>query len=99
MHETLDVNELTQWLVKHRNGILIKELSTANVEAVKSAGIDVKNGSDLTPIQLEQISRILQDDKEFPGHEWRPTISDLFWIRPRFPMRLFVIVRFDNPPS
>jgi hypothetical protein len=38
-------------------------------------------------------------DSEFPGHKWQPTILDVFWIRPHFPMRIFVVVRFENPPS
>ncbi len=99
VHETRDVDELSQWLIQHRDGILIKELSAANVDALKSAGIDAQYSGTVSSVELEQITRIVRADSEFPGHKWQPTISDVFWIRPRFPMRIFVVVRFENLPS
>ena len=99
MHETRDVDELSQWLIQHRDGILIKELSAANVDALKSAGIDAQYSGTVSSVELEQITRIVRADSEFPGHKWQPTILDVFWIRPHFAMRIFVVVRFENPPS
>jgi 4-amino-4-deoxy-L-arabinose transferase-like glycosyltransferase len=99
VHETRDVDELSQWLIQHRDGILIKELSAANVDALKSAGIDAQYSGTVSSVELEQITRIVRADSEFPGHKWQPTILDVFWIRPHFPMRIFVVVRFENPPS
>ena len=99
VHETRGVDELSQWLSEHRDGILIKELSAANVDAMQAAGIDAPNSSVATATQLEQITQIVRADSEFPGHQWQPIISHLFWIRPRFPLRPLVVVRFENRPN
>lgn len=97
VHETRGVEELSQWLAEHRDGILIKELSAANLDAMHIVGIDASNSIVTSSTQLEQITQIVRADSEFPGHQWHPTISRLFWIRPRFPLRPFVVVRFGNP--
>lgn len=99
VHETRGEEELSQWLAEHRDGILIKELSAANIEAMQTAGIDDPNSAVTSSTQLEQITEIVRSDAEFPGHEWQPTILQLFWIRPRFPLRPHVVVRFENPPG
>ena len=78
-------------------GILIKDLSAANVDAMHIAGIDVLNSIVASSTQLEQITQIVRADSEFPRHKWRPTIFHLFWMRPSFPARPFVVVRFGNP--
>ena len=98
VHEARDIEELSQWLAEHRDGILIKELSVANVDAMQSAKIDPQNSIVASSTQLEQITHIVRADSEFPGHEWQPTISHVFWIRPRLQLRPFVVVRFENPP-
>jgi 4-amino-4-deoxy-L-arabinose transferase-like glycosyltransferase len=102
VHETHGVDELSQWLTEHPDGIVIEELSAPNVDAMAIAGIDVP-GSDTasntaSSSQLEQITQIVRADSKFPGHEWQPTISHLFWIRPRFSPRPFVVVHFEDPP-
>ncbi len=99
VHETRGVDELSRWLADHPDGILIKELSAANVDAMQIAGIDAPNSATASPAQLEQITRIAREDSGFPGHGWQPTISHLFWIRPRFQLRPYVVVRFENPPN
>jgi len=96
VHKTRSADKLSQWLAEHRDGILIKELSSANVDAMQTAGIDAKNSVVASSTQLEQITQIVRADSEFPGHQWQPTISRLFWIRARLPLRPFVVVRFKN---
>ncbi len=99
VHETRGVEELSQWLAEHRDGVLIKELSATNVDTMQTAGIEASNSAEASSTQLDRVTQIVRADSEFPGHLWQPTISHLFWIRPRFPMRPFVVVHFENPPS
>jgi hypothetical protein len=99
VHAARGIDELSKWLSEHRNGIVIEELSAANVEALQTAGIEASNSNIASSSQLEQITQIVRADAEFPGHQWQPTISHLFWIRPRFQLRPYVVVRFENPPN
>ena len=99
IHETRGVDALSKWLAEHRDGILILELSVANMDAMRIAGIDASTSAEASSTQLELITQIVRADPEFPGHQWQPIISHLFWIRPRFPLRPYVVVRFENPPN
>lgn len=103
VHEIRSTDELSQWLTKHPDGIVIEELSAPNIDALAISGIDGSNrntANDTTSAsQLEQITQIVRADSEFPGRQWQPTVSHLFWIRPRFPLRPFVVIHFDDPPN
>lgn len=99
IHETLSTEDLSNWLTRHPDGILIKELSPANVDAMQRADIDASNDAAPSSSQLETITQILRTDLEFPGHSWQPIVTQLYWIRPHFRLRPFVIVRYESPPN
>jgi len=98
IHETCSAEDLSNWLAEHPEGHLIKELSAANADAMKLVDIDASNGAAPSSSQLETITQILRTDPEFPGHDWQPIVTQLYWIRPRLPLRPYVVVRYENPP-
>ena len=99
IHETRSPEDLSKWLSDHRHSVLITELSASNVDALKVAEIDTSNSASASLSQLEKVTQIVRADPEFPGHDWQPTVTQLYWIRPRFPLRPHVVVRFENPLS
>lgn len=99
IHETHSPEDLSKWLADHREGVLITELSASNIDKLKIAEIDASNSASATSSQLETATQIVRADPEFPGHDWQPTVTQLYWIRSRFPLRPHVVVRFENPPS
>ncbi|MDA1232887.1 MAG: glycosyltransferase family 39 protein [Planctomycetota bacterium] len=99
VQEIRSSEDLSKWLAGHRNSVLIKELSAANLAAMKIAEIDASNIALSPSMQFKKISQVLRADAKFPGHEWQPTVTQLYWIRPRFPVRPHVVVRFENPPG
>ena len=96
VHEIRSPEDLSKWFAGHRDSLLIKELSAANVDAMK---IDASNIALPPSIPFEKLTQVLRADAEFPGHGWHPTVTQLYWIRPRFPLRPHVVVRFENPPG
>ena len=99
IHETRNAEELSKWLANHREGVLIKELSASNSDALRIAGIGSSNSDSAFLSQLEKVTQIVRADLEFPGHDWQPTVKQLYWIRQRFQLQPHVVVRFENPPS
>lgn len=99
VHEIRSSEDLSNWLAGHRDSVLIKELSAANLAAMKIAEIDASNIAVSPSMQLKKITQVLRADAKFPGHEWQPTVTQLYWIRPRFSLRPHVVVRFENPPG
>jgi len=98
VHQTRSTEDLSQWLADHPDGFVIKRLSVANVDAMKLSEIDVSNGDSPSTSQLETITHIVRTDSAFPGHDWQPAVTQLYWIRPRFPLRAYVVVRYKKPP-
>lgn len=99
VHVSEDREGLKEWLVDHREGVLIIRLSVANIDALTEVGIDASNSEPLSSAQAQQITQILRADLAFPGHEWQPTVIHLRWIRTGLPLVPMVVLRFDNPPS
>lgn len=99
IHEIRSPEDLSKWLADHRDSLLITELSASNVDALRIAEIDASNSASASLSQLEKVTQIVRADPEFPGHHCQPTVTQLYWIRPRFPLRPHVVVRFENPLS
>ena len=66
---------------------------------LKDAGIDASNSEPISSVQAEQITQILRNDSEFPGHEWKPTVTHLHWIRTGLPLVPMVVLQFEKPPG
>lgn len=93
-----DQDQLGQWLATHRDGLLVIRLSYEMTATLKDAGIEASNSEPLTSAQAEQITQILRDDPEFPGHEWQPTVTHLHWIRTGLPLVPMAVLRFESAP-
>jgi len=98
VHETRSTEDLSQWLAAHPDGFVIKELSAANVESMKFTEIEVSNRDSPSTSQLKTITHIVRTDSAFPGNDWQPVVTQLYWIRPRFPLRAYVVIKYENPP-
>jgi 4-amino-4-deoxy-L-arabinose transferase-like glycosyltransferase len=91
-------NELAEWLSNHRDGTLVTRLSYGLTAILKDAGIVASTSNPLSAVQAEQMTQILRNDSEFPGHEWQPIVTDLHWIRTGLPLVPVVVLRYEKSP-
>ena len=99
VHETWERKELSEWLTNHPGGVLIFRLTGTSLAAVQDLGIDEANSIPLTAAQMEQITQILRADETFPGRDWQPKVTHVYWIRRGLPVAPYVFVQFFNPPG
>ncbi len=98
VHEAENREDLSGWLTQHPGGVLIIRLTSKNTDLLQDAGILPSNSMPLTALQAEKISQILRDDLNFTGHDWQPTVAELYWIRTGLTLAPHVVVRFEKPP-
>ena len=99
VEEIGDPQELSTWLTEHRSGMVIMRLPRAKIATLKNAGFDASNTETLSSVQIDQISQILRNDDSFPGHDWQPTVTQLYWIRRGLPVDPIAVLRYDDPPG
>ena len=99
VEEIADPQELSTWLTEHRSGMVIMRLSRATIATLKNAGIDASHSAASSSEQIAQITQILRTDDAFPGHDWQPTVTQVYWIRRGLPVDPVVVLRFDDPPE
>ena len=99
VEEIADPQELSTWLTEHRSGMVIMRLPRPTIAALTNAGINASSGVPLTSVQMEQVTQILRTDDAFPGRDWQPTVTQLYWIRRGLPVDPIVVLRFDDPPE
>ena len=79
--------------------MVIMRLPRAKIATLKNAGFDASNTETLSSVQIDQISQILRNDDSFPGHDWQPTVTQLYWIRRGLPVDPIAVLRYDDPPG
>lgn len=99
VHEAENREDLSSWLTQHPRGVLIMRLSSAHATLLQDADILPSNSIPLTASHAERIAQILRDDLNFTGHDWQPTVAELYWIRTGLPLAPHVVVRFEKPPA
>ena len=99
VEEIEDPQELAKWLTEHRSGMVIMRLPRPTIAALTNAGIEASGSVPLTSVQMEQITQVLRTDDAFPGRDWQPTVTQLYWIRRGLPVDPVAVLRFDDPPG
>jgi hypothetical protein len=104
VHEASNREDLSRWLSQHPDGLLIMRLSSANGQMLRVAGVahsatPASLKTPLTSPQAEKISQILRAEPIFKGHEWEPTVTELYWVRTGLTSAAYVFVEFEKQPA